>query len=674
MIREFTESNAARTLSGRDTDALEAVFLANPMPVVVWTAHGGKLRDVNDRFAEMIGFPRDVLVGRSVVEIGLFADAAAGARVMETLAEGRTVRNYHGRFRRRWGDEVTALLSASVADIDGVPHVIAVFAEVSDRLQVEGTLRASAELQLRRETTFVLLLQDVATAANKARTAGEALRASLGTMCQLAGWDLGRAYTLEHQGPQLLSTDIWYPEGGDRFEAFRSATRELDPTADDGISAAVLRSERPVWLTDLWTNGRFARGRAARQCGLSTAFAFPILIADYPVAVCELFAMDVRAPDRKFEDIAGHIGAVLGRVFEREYAQRAITTARDRFATLFHSSPVPLGITDLESGRFWEVNNRFIDIFGFPREAVLGRTAVELGLWVNSDGREALMERVTRERFVPDYELLMRTRTGDIRSILTTLQVITLDGIPSILASLVDVTQRKHVEINLRKSREEQGRLARRLLEIQEEERTRIARELHDEVGQALAAVKLSVSALRSGKSGSASRMEDTLATIDIAIQQVRSMSFGLRPSALDDLGLPAALRVYAKDQAARSGIALELDVKPIDIDLPPPVETACFRIAQEAVTNVLQHAQSTTLMVQLVHHEHQLRLVVEDTGRGFDVEALITRSNTASQLGVLGMRERAQLAGGEVRIESAEGRGTRVVATFSLAATGGAE
>jgi signal transduction histidine kinase len=133
-------------------------------------------------------------------------------------------------------------------------------------------------------------------------------------------------------------------------------------------------------------------------------------------------------------------------------------------------------------------------------------------------------------------------------------------------------------------------------------------------------------------------------------------------------------LRVYAKDQAARSGIALELDVKPIDIDLPPPVETACFRIAQEAVTNVLQHAQSTTLMVQLVHHEHQLRLVVEDTGRGFDVEALITRSNTASQLGVLGMRERAQLAGGEVRIESAEGRGTRVVATFSLAATGGAE
>lgn len=672
-MREMADPNVVRILSGHEPAALTALFEANPMPIAVWTASDATLRDVNDRFAEMLGYPRDMLIGRTVAELGIFADPAAGEEVLAGLARGRPIRNFEGRFKRRWGDEVSALLSASVSDVESESTVIAVFAEVSDRLQVEGTLRASAELQLRRETTFMLLLQEVATAANRARSADEALRASLTTVCRLAGWDLGHAYTLEQSGPQLLGTDIWYPEDGNRFQAFREATgQELGTGKDKGdvLSVSVLRSGRPVWLTEVEAQQPFHRAPAARECGLATAFAFPILIGDYPIAVCELFAMDKRVPDRKFEDVAVHIGAVLGRVFERDYAQRAITTARDRFATLFHSSPIPLGITDLESGRFWEINTRFVDLFGFTREEVLGRTALELGMWVDPGARAPLIQRLVRERFIPDFETLMRTKSGDVRAIMSTLQVITIDGIPSILASLVDVTQRKNAEVTLRESREEQMRLARRLLEVQEEERSRIARELHDEVGQALAAVKLSVSALRSSPRANG-RLDETLSTIDIAIQQVRSMSFGLRPSALDDLGLPAALRVYAKDQAARSGIALELEIEALEIDVPSPIETACFRIAQEAVTNVLQHASSTTLRVELSYRNDRLRLVVEDTGQGFDVTALTVGSGTASQLGLLGMRERAQLAGGEVHLESQNGRGTRVLAAFPLTVEG---
>jgi signal transduction histidine kinase len=161
--------------------------------------------------------------------------------------------------------------------------------------------------------------------------------------------------------------------------------------------------------------------------------------------------------------------------------------------------------------------------------------------------------------------------------------------------------------------------------------------------------------------------LDDSIGIVDETLQRVRSLSLELRPSMLDDLGLAAALRWYVDRQAQRAGLQARVTAKLRDGRQPPEVETACFRLAQEALTNVLRHAHAKRVVVQLRHHGAGLELVVRDDGVGFDVPAAQAQALRGDSLGLLGMRERALLVGGDVEIESSARRGTTVRARFPL-------
>jgi PAS domain S-box-containing protein len=224
----------------------------------------------------------------------------------------------------------------------------------------------------------------------------------------------------------------------------------------------------------------------------------------------------------------------------------------------------------------------------------------------------------------------------------------------------MDITERKRAEESLHA-------LSQRLQQIREEERTGIARELHDQLGQALTGLKLDLSWMerkleRSTSETMMAPLRDKMAamarSIDAAVQTVRRISSELRPGVLDDLGLLPAIEWQAQEFQSRTGIRCRLSAPAEPPALPPTHSTALFRIFQEALTNVARHARATGVEVRLAERDGVVQLEIADNGRGITpAEVAGTRS-----LGLLGMRERAAAIGGEVRVEGGPGEGTRVI------------
>lgn len=213
--------------------------------------------------------------------------------------------------------------------------------------------------------------------------------------------------------------------------------------------------------------------------------------------------------------------------------------------------------------------------------------------------------------------------------------------------------------------------LSARLLEVEETERRRIARELHDGVGQLLTAVKLRLAGLNPSAADYGALRSECVTAIDEALEQVRRMSRDLRPSQLDDLGLASALRSHLDRQASSAGFKAHFNQERVPPSLAPEVETACFRIAQEALTNVARHARASEVWVTLAGTEAELRLEVRDNGRGFDVDAARLAASGGRSMGLLSMEERATLARGRLALDSAPGRETRVSLALPLTPAG---
>jgi signal transduction histidine kinase len=207
------------------------------------------------------------------------------------------------------------------------------------------------------------------------------------------------------------------------------------------------------------------------------------------------------------------------------------------------------------------------------------------------------------------------------------------------------------------------GELLRRVVAAQEAERQRIARELHDETGQALTALGLGLrgvtATMRQDPEKAGGRLRQLEGMVAHSLVELQRLIADLRPSHLDDLGLPATLRWYCSEIQNRAAIDVGTEIIGETREIPAELKTALFRIAQEALTNVVKHSQATTVKVALNYQEDGVLLVVEDNGCGFDMEKLA--QGQRASWGLLGMEERASLVGGELSISSAPNQGTRV-------------
>jgi PAS domain S-box-containing protein len=239
------------------------------------------------------------------------------------------------------------------------------------------------------------------------------------------------------------------------------------------------------------------------------------------------------------------------------------------------------------------------------------------------------------------------------------LPFIDFDGTPLILEMDIDITERRRVRAETEEQREQMRSLAVGLQHAREDERARVARDLHDDIGQILTAIRMELNWIERRLISPSEEMTERLkSAIDLTgktVTAVRRVCSELRPAILDDLGLAAAIEWHANEFSSRTGILCEVSVPARKLRLEPATATAVFRICQEALTNIMRHAQAQNVGIYLYEQNGNACLRVEDDGKGFREEEY------SGSLGLLGMKERARDCGGELQIESSPGKGTTI-------------
>jgi PAS domain S-box-containing protein len=305
-------------------------------------------------------------------------------------------------------------------------------------------------------------------------------------------------------------------------------------------------------------------------------------------------------------------GALLTSLVDRLQEQRALLDE------LFEQAPQAVALMNAED-RVVRVNREFTRLFGYTPQETLGRHLSELIVPDESRAEEQRYADLVARGQRVDVEGVRRRKDGShLHVSMIRVPVSVPGGRVAVYGIYRDITERKRADEMLQT-------FSQRLIETQEAERRRIARELHDEIGQTLTALKLNLQIIQQSAKASplAQQLNDSIGSIDRAVEQVRELSLDLRPSLLDDLGLVAALRWYVDREARRAGFIAEVVASPLDSRLPLELETACFRIAQEALTNVVRHAQARQVWVELRQRGTELHQVVRDDGIGFDVCAV---------------------------------------------------
>ena len=232
-------------------------------------------------------------------------------------------------------------------------------------------------------------------------------------------------------------------------------------------------------------------------------------------------------------------------------------------------------------------------------------------------------------------------------------------------ALLEEVLQRTQAE-------RERGDLLKRVVSSQEDERRRIARDIHDKLGQRVTALRLQIASLANEPwdeeklEGKVELLQRTALRLD---SEISFLAWELRPAALDDLGLPEAARAYVEDWSHNYKISSDFSLRGFKSSrLHPDAETHLYRIMQEALNNIIKHASATNVNVLLERKKRSVSLIVEDNGKGFDVASVSKNGGSTHGLGLLGMRERSMLLGGNIEIESSSGSGTTVFITIPVA------
>jgi PAS domain S-box-containing protein len=391
--------------------------------------------------------------------------------------------------------------------------------------------------------------------------------------------------------------------------------------------------------------------------------------------------------------------------------RRAVSSAEEElFAKAFRSSPHPIGITELETGRCLEVNDACLEIFGFRRHEVVGHTTLMLEIWPDPQERIRLIDRLKSEGAVRNLEVSMRMKDGELRQFIISRDLITLGGKPCLLTIGNDITERKKAEETLRRVHDElEHRVAERtaelmrsnerlqteiaerkqaeealhqnqrelqssqaqlqdltseLLTAQERERQRIARDLHDDFSQRLAALVFDVASLQRhpplmpeliGKALEPVREELTQLSDDL-----HTLAYRLHPSLLRHAGLEMAIEDYIHEAIERAGLCVSLEAKNLPKSIPLDWSTCLFRVFQESLQNVAKHAKATEVSVKLSGSSKGIGLSVIDNGKGFDAN---DKSGHQEGLGLISMQERLRLLNGFLNIHSRPADGTKVCA-----------
>jgi len=600
MARDVTEKFRAEQALRRSEAKFATAFRSSPMAMTITSLRDGRFIDVNASFERQSGYTREEVLGKTVLEIGLWADEKDFASIMADSLARRKVVGRQVRLRAKDGRIANAVYSVEVINVQGEPCALAAGEDITERLQMERAVRES-------ETKFRLVADNV-SAAIWVLQDGRFVYFNK-EFIRLSG------YSQE----EILSVDPWQLVHPDFREAnqSRAAARLRGEDVPSRYQFAILtRSGEKRWI-DFSASVTEYNGRPA------------IFASAFDITAAKQAEIELQERTLYLESLISN--TPLGIVVKDEY--RRVLFCNPAFERMFQYTQS-------------EIEGQDLDDFIAPHAR---QEAVSLSNSVQHGGMaHARTQRVRKDGTLLDVELHgVRVYSGT-----------------KFVASFViyqDITERK-------KSEEKLMALRNRLARAQEEERARIARDLHDDTGQRLALLSIDLEQLKQAsmklRSSLTQQLESLVKAASEITSDVHNVSRRLHPSQVELLGLVPALSNFCKDFAARNGMEIEFFHDSL-LHKPPQDAALClFRVAQEAIRNVQKHSGTRRALVQLDENSGSLRLRVSDHGSGFDPAT----SEPQQGLGLLSMQERLHSLGGELFVHSRVGGGTCIEACIPLA------
>lgn len=426
----------------------------------------------------------------------------------------------------------------------------------------------------------------------------------------------------------------------------------------------------------LWSGLRFGpRGAASATFGVALMMAYFVSrqlnrqTGDVVVMNREVFLLQAIV-------IVAAVVAIIPAVVleERDRTLAILRESEEKFSKAFRTSPDAMSIKDLGTGHYLDVNEAFERIYGFKREEVLGRSPADLGLPENPAGHENMLATLKTRGVLRDVEIKVHSRESGVLTLLHSADLIELGGRPCELGVSHDITAMRHAEAERSAAiaREQKARIQYtiQLIASQEAERTRIARELHDSLGQNLLLVKnrAQMALLPEFSQGTwQEQVQKIIELSTLAIAEVRQISRDLHPYQLDHVGFTRAVSLMFEDAAQASGIAVDCKMDDADDVMAGDAAMNFYRVIQECLNNIIKHSRAKNVTVRLERDLHELQLLITDDGCGFG--GGILPASGGRGLGLKNINERMRMLDGTLQIDSLPGRGTRIKAVVPITA-----
>lgn len=609
----------------RSEHTLSSAFRSSPDAFSINPFPNGAYFEINEGFTSLTGYSRDDAIGKSPRELNLWLDPSLREKVLLQLTQTGFIRDVEFRFRKKSGEIRFGNLSASLLDFEGTRCSLVMVRDITDRKEAEEILRSSEE-------RFRSLVQNLHVGILWYDAHARIVYANAAVL-DILGISLDRAVGKTIKDLNLVAV---YEDG--------------TPIPDH------LRPVPTAIATKLPQRNRLIGWRVPGR---------PDTVWTLLDAIPELSA-------------TGELSRVVvsfTNLTEQRRALDALRESEERFRTLVRDLHVAV-VLHKPDGRIEFVNHTAVDMVGLTESDAVGKTIPEIGMQpIDMNGKpipfsERPVEVVLRTRMPVRNAILGFRLPGDPQNILwifgnSVPQFDSNGNLLRVISSFSDISELKNAERAIHS-------LSSHLLKLQDEERRRLGRELHDGLAQTVLAINLSLAQARQSIQSS-----DEIAgtAIDKARQltqqisrEIRTLSYLLHPPLLDDLGLVSALKEYAQGFSDRSGIDTQLFVLTHFDRLPQPVETALFRVVQESLANIQRHSGSSAAKIRLRQENSLVTLEVIDFGQGM----IVSNGDSSSQearfgVGIPGMRERMTLLGGSLEIFS-DNNGTTVRATIPLA------
>ncbi len=638
-----------------------------------------------NKFAEQLyGWSSVEVIGRNIIEaVSSAATLEQAAEIMDYLREGKS---WSGEFMVRRRDGTTFPVMITNTPIH------------DDEERLVGIVGVSTNIAERKLTMSLL---DAQKQSLEMVVGGAPLAEILTFLTRVVE---------QQAGGQAVAAILSMDENGCLYHAAAPSLPEDYIRAIDGIKAdenvgtcsAAAACGKVVISPDIATDPNW-KGLSHLPLGLGfkAACSIPIIAKNGRVlGTFGTYFRERREPTQLEHQMLEILARTAALAIERARVEDALRESEQRLRAIFEASRDGILVEDDE--RIIYINKAYTQLLGYdsPEELI----DEHISAVISPEDANRLLEfgrsRAQGQPRASVYEFKGKRKDGKLVDVEASVSTSTVAGRRYITTMVRDIVERKLAERALRESHEELERrvgertvalskmnvilqeevrerrrieserveLLRRIVFAQEDERRRIAREMHDQLGQQLTVLKLKLDAFKEGcgENGKLSEQVEALQTLAGQLDaDVDHMVWEMRPTALDDLGLQAALSSYVQNWAQNLGIPVQLHASGMDERLTPEIETALYRIAQEALNNIAKHAHAAQVAIVLERRADQVSLIIEDDGVGFDLQQVLSPDDIG--FGLVGLRERAALFGGTVEIESQPNEGATVVVRIPI-------